>query len=258
MLSSQTVTGFDPDKFIQMYEQTYKDSSNRSGFKTKKTFAPSKLGYKYSEGVCPRYWYIAFSGAEFIENIDTVAQANMDNGSYSHTRIQSTIEKMGILHKMEQEITNEDPPIRGFVDLMIDWEGEIVPGEIKTANADSFTFRVAQGKPSGSHYVQFIVYLKVLGKKEGFILYENKDNQSLAIIKVKMGPKQEKDIEYLFEWMRNTRKAFDEKTLPEIPKAFQRKNARICRTCPVRNDCFDPEKFGEGEVVLPVLEVPTP
>ena len=34
----------------------------------KKTFAPSTVAYGHGE--CPRYWYIAFDGAEFSDNAD--------------------------------------------------------------------------------------------------------------------------------------------------------------------------------------------
>jgi len=254
LLLPQDTSGFDPAEFIKQYEGTYKTTSNRSGFKTKKTFAPSKLGYDKGEGICPRYWYIAFSGAEFLEEIDSASQARMDNGTYSHERIQTNIEKMGILREKEQEILNQDPPIRGFIDIVIDWKGKLIPGEIKTANADNFTFRVASGKPTGSHYVQFIIYLKVLDADEGFLLYENKDTQELAIIKVAMTPKNQAAVEYLFNWMRMVHKSWEEGQLPTRP--WTRKNAAICNRCPVRKDCF--EKFGDGVVTLPKLEVPKP
>jgi CRISPR/Cas system-associated exonuclease Cas4 (RecB family) len=248
--------GFSPTEFIDRYEQVYKSGSNRSGFKTKKSFAPSKLGYDKGEGVCPRYWYIAFSGANFVEEIDSRSQANMDNGSYAHERIQKNMQAMGIVKAIEKEINSVDPPIRGFIDVIIDWNGQEIPGEIKTANADNFTFRVASGKPTGSHYVQFIIYMKVLRAKEGFLLYENKDTQELAILRVHATPKVVADAEFLFEWMKRVRKSFEDKELPVRP--WTRANAAICKKCPVREDCFDEEKFGVGTVSLPVLEVPKP
>jgi len=255
-LRPQSSGNFNPNEFIENYEAVYLKDSNRSGFKIKKTFAPSKLGWDKGEGVCPRYWYIAFSGANFVEEIDSRSQANMDNGTYSHERIQKNIEKMGILLEKELEIVSEDPPIRGFVDVVVDWNGQRVPGEIKTANDSSFTFRVTTGKPSGSHYVQFIIYLKALKAKEGFLLYENKDTQELAIIRVTANEKTVKDANDLFDWMRMVRKAWEDGELPEKP--WTRKNPAICKKCPVREDCYDPEKFGDGVINIPILEVPKP
>ena len=87
-------------------------------------------------------------------------------------------------------------------------------------------------------------------------MYENKNTQEVLIIPVSANTKTRKDVAYLFEWMRDTRKAFDDGVLPERP--WTRSNAKICKTCPVRGDCFDPEKFGDGVVSLPPLEVPKP
>ena len=243
---------FDPQAFIRQYEEVYKSSSNRSGFKTKKTFSPSTLGWNH--GTCPRYWFIAFSGAEFVEDIDSKAQANMDNGSYAHERIQKTMKQMGTVKEIELEITSDDPPIRGFVDVVIDWNGKDIPGEIKTANDGSFNFRATSGKPSPSHYVQFLIYLKVLKADEGFLMYENKNTQEVLIIPVSANPKTKKDVAYLFEWMKTTRKAFDDGTLPTRP--WTRKNAKVCKGCPVRAECF--ERFDDGVVTLEPLEVPKP
>lgn len=251
-LSRQGGGHFDPKEFIRDYESTYKSASNRSGFKTKKSFSPSTLGWNH--GTCPRYWYIAFSGAEFVEEIDSMSQANMDNGSYSHERIQKTIGQMGILENEELEVKSQDPPIRGFVDVVINWKGKSVPGEIKTARDKAFIFRTTSGKPSPSHYVQFLIYLKILKADEGFLMYENKDTQEICIIPVNANEKTIADVNYLFEWMRGTWKAFEDKTIPNRP--WTRKNAKVCSMCPVRKECF--ERFEDGVIDLPVLEVPKP
>ena len=41
---------------------------------TKYSFAPSTIAY--SHGECPRYWYLAFSGATFEDNSDAFGVAN--------------------------------------------------------------------------------------------------------------------------------------------------------------------------------------
>lgn len=252
MMQRQGPGEFDPQEFIKAYEQSYINSGSRSGFKKKKSFSPSTLGYGH--GTCPRYWYIAFTGAEFEDVPDSKSLANMDNGSYSHDRIQDNLEKMGILKDRELEVTSVDPPIRGFIDGVLDWKEKDIPMEIKTANNGSFQFRATSGKCSGSHFVQFLIYLKLLKAKEGFILYENKDTQDMLIIPIMVSEKNKQHVDYLFDWMRNTYKSFTDGVLPERP--WKRKNAKICSNCPVRTACF--ETFGEGDVELPVLEVPVP
>lgn len=242
----------DPMEFIKAYEKSYIERGARSGYKKKKSFSPSTLGYGH--GTCPRYWYIAFTGAEFEDTFDSKSLANMENGSYSHERIQDNLEKMGILKHKELEITNEDPPIKGFIDAIIDWHDQDIPVEIKTANNNSFQFRITSGKPSGSHFVQFLIYLKLTKSREGFLLYENKDTQDMHIISVAVSEKNKKHVDYLFEWMQATHKSFEDEELPTRP--WHRANAKICKGCPVRKECYD--NLGDGVITLPVLEVPKP
>ena len=253
MMQRQGPGNFDPQAFVKAYEKSYVDAGSRSGFKRKKSFSPSTLGYGH--GTCPRYWYIAFTGAHFEDSPDSKSLANMDNGSYSHERIQANLETMGVLKHKELEITNEDPPIRGFIDAIIDWEDlEDIPVEVKTANSNSFQFRVNTGKPSDSHFVQFLIYLKLRKAREGFLLYENKDTQDILVIPVMVSERNKEIVDYLFDWMRNTYAAYKNEELPERPWA--RKNAKVCKGCPVREACFN--DFGEGVVNLPALEVPKP
>jgi CRISPR/Cas system-associated exonuclease Cas4 (RecB family) len=244
--------GLDANEFIKEYERSYVEKGARSGYKKKRSFSPSTLGYGH--GTCPRYWYIAFTGANFEDSPDSKSLGNMDNGTYSHERIQQNFENMGILKHKELEITNTDPPIRGFVDAIVDWKDADVPVEVKTANSNSFIFRQTTGKPSGSHFVQFLIYLKLTKSPGGFLFYENKDTQEICVIPITVSEQNKKHVEYLFDWRRQTYKAFEDETLPEKP--WTRKNAKICQGCPVRKDCF--EKFDEGVVNLPVLGVPKP
>jgi len=54
--------------------------------------------------------------------------------------------------------------------------------------------------------------------------------------------------ERAFEWMREVRKAWEDKTLPE--KNY-RSNSKICKTCPIREAC---NIAGTGEIKLKSLE----
>ena len=129
---------FDVKEFAQMLDDAYRATKRPDGEMTKKSFSPSSLGYGH--GNCPRYWYMAFSGAYFIDNNDAQAIANMAHGTQAHERIQKLIkDQSSDLFKTtkinsvqtEVEITNEYPPIKGFIDLIIDWDGTNVIGEIK-------------------------------------------------------------------------------------------------------------------------------
>jgi len=73
---------FDPEKFATLLDEAYRNTKRPDGDMTKKSFSPSSLGYGH--GTCPRYWYMAFSGAMFIDDNDAVAVANMAQGTQAH------------------------------------------------------------------------------------------------------------------------------------------------------------------------------
>ena len=54
---------FDPNKFAGQLNEAYLKLKRPDGFNQKKSFSPSSVGYGY--GNCPRYWYMAFTGADF-------------------------------------------------------------------------------------------------------------------------------------------------------------------------------------------------
>ena len=215
-------------------------------FTQKKTFAPSTIAY--SHGECPRYWYLAFEGAEFTDNADAYGGANMTAGTKSHERIQQAMSDAGILVDSEFKITWSDPPIFGYGDVILDWEGEELLGEIKTMPMEGFEYRKQSGKPKLGHLVQLLIYMRILNKTKGVLIYENKNNHDLLIIPVEINDYFIKWVNQTFEWMRDVRKAWEDKTLPE--KNY-RSNSKICKTCPLRATCDD---AGKGVLKIKSLE----
>jgi hypothetical protein len=65
--SSSRPSFLDKDALIQKINSGY--TVNRvDKFAQKKSFAPSTIAF--SHGECPRYWYLAFEGANFVDNAD--------------------------------------------------------------------------------------------------------------------------------------------------------------------------------------------
>lgn len=217
-------------------------------FQQKKTFAPSTIAY--SHGECPRYWYLAFEGGIFEDNTDPYGGANMTAGTKSHERIQQAMADAGILKDSEFKVTYNDPPIFGFGDVILDWGGEDLLGEIKTMPNEGFEYRKAAGKPKTGHLIQLLIYMKILGKTKAVLIYENKNNHDLLILPVEVTPGSYavEWVNQAFEWMRTVRKAWEEKTLP---KKNYRSNSRICKTCPLRSVC---DEAGEGLLKINSLE----
>lgn len=235
----------DMAELIQKVESGY--TINRvTRYQQKKSFAPSTIAYGHGE--CPRYWYLAFEGGEFEDYADAFAGANMTNGTKSHERIQQAMKDSGILVDSEFKITYEDPPIFGFGDVLLDWNGEELLGEIKTAMAEGFEYRKKSRKPKTGHLVQLLIYMKILKKAKAVLIYENKNNHELLAIPVVVNDYYIKWVNDAFDWMKDVRKSWEDKLLP---KKNYRSNSKICKTCPLAKVCAS---AGEGEVKIKSLE----
>lgn len=207
----------------------------------KKTFAPSTIAYGHGE--CPRYWYLAFEGNIFEDTADAYGVANMTAGTLSHDRIQNAMMASGIAkvftndkgeETTEFKIIHSDPPIFGYGDAIINWGGEELVGEIKTMPNDAFEYFKTKGSAKKGHLIQILIYMKILKKAKGMLIYENKNNHELLVFPVEVNDTYRKWVDYAFNWMREVRKAWEDKTLP---KKNYRSNAKVCKTCPVKSAC---------------------
>jgi len=244
VVNKQPESAIDTKAFIERIESGY-TANNGVNFKTKKTFSPSAL--VYGNGACPRYWFLAFSGTEFIDDNDAYAIANMSSGTMGHERIQKAIEDAGIMVEKEKRIIAQDPPIFGFADAIVQWGEEQPVVEIKTMREESFAYR-RHAKPPSYHLMQLVIYMKVLGKKLGVLLYENKNSHELHAITVEPTEELKAWGDYAFNWMRKVRSQWES---GEIPKKTYRANSKVCKGCPVRDACAI---AGTGTVKIEPLE----
>jgi CRISPR/Cas system-associated exonuclease Cas4 (RecB family) len=244
-------TGFTPAKLINALNQGYLEDRRPNKFTQKKTFSPSSIGYGHA--TCPRYWHIAFSGADFVENGDGMGVAVMASGTAAHSRIQGALKKAGVLVAEEVEIKLADPPIRGFIDVMVRVDDEVVVGEIKTTGEAIFNAKRTSMKPSPNHLFQILIYMKATGKKKGFLLYENRNTLEILVIEVDFTEANEAILENALEWMRTVYKGFEAEELPTRP--FRNQTVKVCQNCPVNKVCW--EELPDGDVKLPKMEVPT-
>ena len=212
----------------------------------KKTFAPSTIAYGFGE--CPRYWYLAFDGQTFEDSADAYGAANMTAGTLSHGRIQTAMRDAGILIDDEFKITHDDPPIFGYGDVMLDWQGEPLLGEIKTMMNEGFEYRKAHMKPKSGHLIQLLIYMKILKKAKAVLIYENKNNHELLVLPVEVNDHYRRWVDQAFDWMREVRKAWVDRTLP---KKNYRSNSKICKNCPIQKACASAEI---GDVKINSLE----
>jgi len=238
-------SSLDPEGLALKIQEGY-TSKRGPKFQQKKSFAPSTVAY--SHGECARYWYLAFSGGIFEDDADAFAGANMTNGTKSHERIQQAMADADILLDSEFKVISNDPPIFGYGDVLLDWQGEALLGEIKTMMNEGFEYRKINRKPKTGHLVQLLIYMKIMNKKKSVLIYENKNNHELLVLPVEMNEYYQKWVDEAFQWMRDVRKNWEDK---KLPIKNYRSNSKICKTCPLSKVCAD---AGKGEVKMKALE----
>lgn len=263
LIANQNFTGlskaFETSELGELLEKASAEGGRKDGFTKKKSFAPSGIGY--GNGTCPRYWYYAFHGAEFKYDNTARQRANMDAGTAAGERIAKLFERAGILNAAEVKVEHEDPPIFGYMDLAITWQGEEMIGEVKTTKQETWSYRQSTMKPPGYQLIQLLIYMRVFNKEKGFFCIENKNTHELLILPVKMTQANAELVDRVFDWMRMVKKNSDDDLLPKRPFT---KASLPCKGCPVRDTCWEGYKRGSvngtdpnpGVIDLPPLEVP--
>jgi len=232
----------------------------KTRFVKKNNFSASSLAY--GAGECPRYWTLAFDGQITYDNSDAMGVANRTQGTLGHGRIQEAIEASGLLAQdmefdpiprkysqqthpaMEFRVKTDDPPFDGYGDVMIDYKGERLVGEIKTIKNEEFEYRKINRRPKMAHLMQLLLYMKVWKMRKGVMIYENKNTHELLTLPVVLSERYRAWAEEVFEWMKLVYKNWQEKQLPEIP---YRSNSKICKVCPIQKACAE---AGDGTIKI--------
>lgn len=257
--------GFKVNEFGKLMEKALERESKEN---KKERFSPSGLGYA---GSCPRKWYYAFNGAYFdYSNTRPEAMSNMQAGTQAGERIAETLEKMGVLVEAERPVDTTQgplaeiyPPIMGYIDAVINWQGEEVVCEVKTTRDNTWQRRVNDNKVPGYQLVQLLLYMKITGIDKGFFLTENKDSHKVFILPIKMNGAYDTLVTNVLEWMR---KVWDNAQNGELPQRAFERTSMECRGCEFRSTCWAgftkatkarPESDTEpGTVFIPKLELP--
>jgi hypothetical protein len=101
----------------------------------------------------------------------------------------------------------------------------------------------------GSHLIQVLLYMKILGIRNGMIHYENKDSGEDMMVPFWATDKHLEYADYLFDWMREVYAGFDRE---DFTRGFS-KGSYECKNCPVRKACWAGE---DGTVTIENLRVP--
>lgn len=187
---------------------------------------------------CPRYLGYRLRGFEQRTEFHPQTYRIFETGHSLEDRVEGYLGRLGIIVDREREIKNVDPPLTGYVDFVIDWDGE-KPVEVKSTNDRGFEYRRTYNKPSDSHYRQLQVYLEVGGWNSGFVLYENKNDQQLKIFHVE---KNQEFIDKLFDKWRVIYKAHENNILSIRP---HKQTTKKCQGCDAYSYCWADTVVGE-------------
>lgn len=196
---------------------------------------------------CARRWVYLFQGVEIDNSYPARVWRIFGNGNSFHDRMTSYFQDMGILVEAEREFWNDDPPIKGFIDAIILWDGKEKVVELKSISSNGFEYRAIYNKPKDEHYMQAQVYLGVTELEEAFIIYENKDTQELMLFVVK------RDEEFILALWNKWKKIWKQFQAGELPKRPARSpNSKKCTYCEVKSICW--KEFNEANKPAILLE----
>ena len=200
---------------------------------------------------CARRWHLLFRGANWKSTDEAKAIDRMNSGTDRHERLQEKLMAGPLDVSVEDNLRMTDPPLNSYCDVVIHQDGKDIPVEIKTVSSDAFAFRQTSLKVAPYHLTQLLIYMEILQSDIGFIFYENRDTFEKLVIPVKMTDEYRDYLSYLFNWMETV---YSEHERGEIAREFKgkRKNSKICKGCPVKEDC-ESNKF-PGTVDLPLLK----
>lgn len=133
----------------------------------------------------------------------------LENGNKVHERYLKLFAEMGILVAAEVDAVSNDL-IHGRLDAIITDRKRNYVVEIKSCS--QWTFNKLK-KPSTGHLLQIQFYMYFTNIKQGYILYENKDNQAMKVFYLELDKEL---VENKLEELKQLKENIDKKIEPII------------------------------------------
>lgn len=224
------------------------ESKARNEVVHKKSYAPSSIGYD-GNGRCPRWWKLAFEGKHTaVDKNDNLGRAVMENGTAVGERFANNMQRAGAPIDAEVEIKIEDPPIRGYIDVLLyDEDGGVTVIEVKSIRPEGFHQRVTTMSPIPYHRYQILLYMRAMGTDRGVMAYEDKGTQKHVLIPITPTKDDWKMLDYALDWLRMVN------DLEELPKRPFTRKSKQCKSCPLMEVCWD--EIPEGIVEVKPMEI---
>lgn len=160
-----------PKHWLEATFDDYEKDQQRKPY-VRTHFSPSQAH------LCPRalyYYMLGYTQDPISDN----SLRRMAVGTVFHEFVEKRLTETGIMVSAEQEITYDDPPIRGFYDAIIKR-----PSDDKQFLLELKSMANPKRKtelPRPDHLMQWNLYSLMTGINEGMIFYINKDNQEYTI-----------------------------------------------------------------------------
>lgn len=187
---------------------------------------------------CVRRVVYVLRGTTLYPTFSSLVYRIFANGNALHARYTEYFRGMGILLEEEPEVTYDDPPVRGFVDAIIDFHGPKVV-ELKSISKSGFEKVKAFHRPKPEHVKQIQLYFLCTDIDSGFIFYECKNTQQMLPIYVERDDVLINKILNKYAILVNT---YKEGKLPARP--YKESSSR-CKECDVRQQCWSDTDDGE-------------
>lgn len=137
-------------------------------------------------GDCPRLIQLNMFGL-VKSTIDYKTQRIFDNGNSMHERYSGYFKKAKKLvnEEVSFELLYKGIKVSGRADIIVhDYNGKKNVGEMKSINDRRFTELLISNCPREEHFLQWNIYSKGLNIQNGFVLYENKNDQRIQVFLV--------------------------------------------------------------------------
>jgi CRISPR/Cas system-associated exonuclease Cas4 (RecB family) len=179
-----------------------------------------------------------FNGVEYTPSFSPQTYRIFDNGHRVHDRLYEYFRGLGILVEEEFPVSNDDPPIQGTADGIIDLDGHKLI-ELKSISAEGFQYRQLSHKPSDDHVRQANLYMHCLNLDSGFVIYENKNNQQILPIYIE---RDDVFLDKLFKKYRKIYKAVQDGVKPDRP---YKRTSKHCARCDLADLCWSEKESVE-------------
>jgi CRISPR/Cas system-associated exonuclease Cas4 (RecB family) len=207
------------------------ENSNGTFWKQSDGFAPS------STNQCARYMVYRLRGFEQKVEFAGRTRRIFDLGNRVEDFLGDMFKNLGILLDEQIPVEIQDPPVRGFADFLIDWDGP-KPVECKSINEAGFVWRKNYRKPKDEHYRQLQFYLEAMDMDQGFVIYICKNDSAMLPLLI------DRDKDFMQKVLNKYAKIHKVYLDGNIPKRPYKQTSEKCQRCDAREYCWADSEEG--------------